>query len=571
MQQTRGRPSKGAKPSYVFPHWVRGLALGAVAAIFLSFARYDLEGFIRATVLLALYVLVLAAVADVIWHVWTCRKPAAVAALSGSRETVPCYDASVRMWVTAGALALAGTATTFHGGAAMGVLRAWAQLHRWAPPEIVLRVVPAAVPVHQPFHLTVLVDKSVASRYRCEWQGLVAEWSTETSCDVEYTAPPHFVAPDWPSRRVPVSARVFDGDRLLGATPGETITISYAPMVELLSDKSRIIQGQKAQYTVRVDGHPTAPEDKCRWTVEGEFASSERCTFTYSGRELAVSPSASVHVAVEVENLSNHTVGKATTTLTVDQPQRYVVYVVETSRRMAQQASTGILLEEVKTDLIEGFSNADLGKGYLGITTFGGGGSHLACFQNIQVPYPLQPLRLNEVKSVLYLLQPGVPDAPLASALIKGLDLFRPLASRAAEHASFALVSVAAGLDTCAGPKPEDALKPLDAVMDAVRNTTALLNGHLLTVTIGIGVSEQDRQQWDSLAKYTPTQSPYVIIPAPNVVTLELAVRAAVQLGSRDYETRLAGCGDLVRILRTRNLDAGAGQVERYCRTLAAP
>jgi hypothetical protein len=571
VQQTRGRPSKGAGPSSLFPHWARGLALGAIAAVLLNFARDDLEGFVRATVLLALYVLVLAAVADVIWHVWTCRKPAPVAALSGSRETVSCYDAPVSTWVTAGALALAAAATTLHGGAAMGVLRAWAQLHRWAPPEIALRVVPDVVPAHQPFHLTVLVDNSVASRYRCEWQGVVAEWSTETSCDVEQTAPPHFVQPDWPNRRVPVSARVFDGDRLLGTTTGETITISYAPMVELISDKTRIIQGQKAQFTVRVDGHPVGPESRCRWTVGGAFASSERCTFTYSSKEFTSSPSASINVAVEVENFSNHTVGKATAVLTVDQPPRYMLYVLDTSRRMAQQTPTGVLLEEVKTRLIEGLSNADFGKGHLGIATFGADGPRPACFENVQVPYPLQPLKLNEAKSVLYLLQPGAPDAPLASALIKGLGFFRPLAPRTAEHASFALVSVASGLDTCAGPKSQDALKPLGAVMEAVRNTTALLNGRLLTVTIGIGASDHDRQQWESLARSIPTQSPYVIIPAPNVVTLDLAVRAAVQLGSRDYETRLAGCADLVRILRTRNLDAGAAQVERYCRALAAP
>lgn len=571
VQQTRGRPSKGTRPSYLFPHWVRGLALGATAAVLLNFAHYDLVGFARATVLLALYVLVLAAAADVIWHVWTARKPAPVAALAGSHETVPVYDAAVRLRVTAGAVALAAAATAFHGSAAMGVLRAWGQLHRWAPPEIALRIVPTAVPADQPFHLTVLVDKHVATGYRCEWHGLVAEWSTLTSCDVEQKAPPHFVEPDWPNRRVPVVARVFDGDRLLGTTPNETLTVTYAPMVELISDKTRIIQGQKAVFAVRVDGHPPGAQDKCRWTVEGEFASSQHCTFTYTGKELPVSPSTGVQVAVEVENLSNHTVAKANASLTVDQPQRYVLYVVETSRRMAQQSATGILLEEVKTDLVDGLSNADLGKGYLGIATFGGDGSRPACFQNVQVPYPLQPLRLNEVKSILYLLQPGAPDAPLASALIKGLGLLQPLASHAAEHASFALVNVAAGPDTCAGPSPEAAVKPLGALLDAVRNTTTSLKGHLLTVTIGIGTSDQDRQQWESLAKYTPTQAPYVIIPAPNVVTLDLAIRAAIQLGSRDYETRLAGCGDLVRILRTHNLQAGAAHVERYCQTLAAP
>ena len=555
----------------MFPHWVRGLALGAAAAILLNFAHYDLAGFARATVLLALYVLVLAAAADVIWHIWTARKPAPVAALAGSHETIPVYDAAVRLRVTAGAVTLAAAATAFHGAAAMGVLRAWGQLHRWAPPEIALRVTPAAVPAHQPFHLTVLVDKRAATGYRCEWQGLVAEWSAGTSCEVEQKAPPHFVEPDWPNRRVPVGARVFDGDRLLGTTPNETITVTYAPMLELISDRTRIIQGQKALFAVRVDGHPPGAKDKCRWTVEGEFASSEHCTFTYTGKELSGAPSTGVQVAVEVENLSNHTIAKANAALTVDQPQRYVQYVVETSRRMAQQSATGTLLEEVKADLVDGLSNADLGNGYLGIATFGGDGSRPACFQNVQLPYPLQPLKLNEAKGIFYLLQPGAPDAPLASALIKGLGLFRPLAPHAAEHASFALVSVAAGLDSCAGPSPEAAVKPLGALMDAVRNTTALLKGHLLTITIGIGTSDQDRQQWESLAKYTPTQSPYVIIPAPNVVTLDLAIRAAVQLGSRDYEARLAGCGDLVRILRTRNLQAGSTHVERYCQTLAAP
>ncbi len=555
----------------MFPHWVRGLALGATAAILLNFAHYDLAGFARAAVLLVLYVLVLAAAADVIWHVWTARKPAPVAALAGSHETVPVYDATVRLRVTAGAVALAAAATAFHGGAAMGVLRAWGQLHRWAPPEIALRVVPTAVPAHQPFHLTVLVDKRVATGYRCEWQGLVAEWSSETSCDVEQKAPPNFVEPDWPNRRVPLMARVFDGDRLLGATPNETITVTYEPMVEVIADKAHIIQGQKAVFTVRVDGHPPGAEDKCRWTVEGEFASSEHCTFAYTGRELSGAPSANVQVAVEVENLSNHTSAKADATLTVDQPQRYVLYVVETSRRMAQQSTTGILLEEVKTDLVDGFSNADLGKGYLGIATFGGDGSRPACFQNVQMPYPLQPLRLNEAKSILYLLQPGAADAPLASAVIKGLGLFQPLAPQAAEHASFALVSVAAGMDTCAGPGTEAGVKPLGALMDAIRNTTTLLKGHLLTITIGIGTSDQDRQQWERVARYAPTQAPYVVVPAPNVVTLDLAIRAAVQLGSRDYEARLSGCGDLVRILRTRSLQAGAAHVERYCQTLAAP
>jgi hypothetical protein len=555
---------------YVFPHWVRGLTLGVAAAILLHLARYDLGGFPGAIALLAMYVLVLAAAADVVWHVWTWRKPAPVAALSGSHETVPGYDATVRVRVTAGALALAAAATALHGVAAMGVLRAWAQLHRWAPPEIALRVVPSTVPAHQAFHLTVLVDKSAAAGYRCEWQGLVAEWSAGTSCDVQQTAPPRFVEPDWPNRRVPVSARVFDGDRLLGTTPSENITIAYAPMVELMSDKTRIIRGQKVEFEARVDGHAAGPNDKCRWTVEGEFASSERCTFTYTGKDLSGSPNASVQVSVEVENLSNHTVGKATTALAVDQPERYVLYVVETSRRMAQQTADGILLEELKTDLVEGLSNADLGKGHLGIATFGGDGSRPACFQNIQIPYPLQPLKLNEAKSVIYLLQPGAPDAPLASALIKGLGLFQPLAPRVAEHASFALVSVAAGLDTCGGPRPGDAIQPLGAVIDAVRNTSALLKGHLLTITIGIGAGP-DRRQWEVLARYVPTQAPYVIIPAPNMLALDTAVRAAVQLGSRDYEARLAGCGDLVRILRTRNLEAGAGQVERYCRTLAAP
>ena len=548
---------------------MRGLALGVGAAILLHFARYDLGGFLGATVLLAMYILVLAAAADVIWHVWTWRKPAPVAALSGSHETVPGYDAPVRLRVTASAVVLAAAATALHGVAAMGVLRAWAQLHRWAPPEIALRVVPSTVPAHQAFHLTVLIDKSAAAGYRCEWQGLVAEWSVGTSCDVQQTAPSHFVEPDWPNRRVPVSARVFDGDRLLGTTPSENVTITYAPMVELVSDKTRIIKGQKVDFAVRVDGHPPGPDDKCRWTVEGEFASSERCTFTYNGKDIAAAASAGIQVAVEVENLSNHSAGKATATLTVDQPQRYVLYVVETSRRMAQLTASGVLLEELKTDLVDGLSNADLGKSYLGIATFGGDTSHPACYQNMQVPYPLQPLQLNEAKSVLYLLQPGAPDAPLASALIKGLGLFRPLAPHAGEHASFALVSVAAGLDTCAGPKA-DPVQPLGAVMDVVRNTTALLKGHLLTITIGIGAG-QDRRQWETLARSVPTQAPYVIIPAPNVVTLDIAVRAAVQLGSRDYDARLSGCGDLVRILRTRDLEAGAAQVERYCRTLAAP
>jgi len=567
----RGRQTRNVRRPLVIPLWVRGLALGAAAALVLHVAAKDMGGFPRAVVLLSLYLLVLATAAELVWHVWTCRRAAPVAALSGGSETAPCYSERSRMWVSGAAVALAAATTTFHGGDALAVLRAWVQLHRWAPPNIALAITPSAVAAHQPFHIAVRVDNSVASRYRCEWQGPVAEWSTENSCDIQPSAPVHFVEPDWPTRRVPVAAKVFDGDRFLGVTPDGMVTISYAPAVELTADKTRIVQGQKAELSVRVDGHAPGPEDRCRWTVGGEFASSDRCTFTYTGKELPIAPSTIVRVAVEVENPSNRSAGTAEAALVVDQPQHFVVYMVEASRRMAQQTPTGTVLDNVRNDLIDGLSNTDLGKQYFGVGTFGEDGSHPACYQNVQVPYPVQPLDLNEAKSVLYLLQPGAADAPVATALLKGLTLFRPYAQRAAQRASFALVSIAAGPDTCVGKRPEDALKALDAIMDGVRTMTARLGGRLLTLTIGIGASDQDRRQWVALAKFTPTESPYVIVPAPDIVTLDQTVRAAVQLGSHDYDVRLAACADLARILRTRNLDAGAGQVERYCRTLSAP
>jgi hypothetical protein len=567
----RGRQVRNASRPLIIPLWVRGLGLGVAAAALLHFSARDLAGFPRAAVLLALYLLVLAATADVIWHVWTSRKPAPVAALSGGSETVPYYSGRARMWVSGAAVALAAVTTTLHGADAMAVLRAWGQLHRWAPPDITLKVTPSAVAAHQPFHITVMVDNSAASAYRCEWQGPVGEWSTGNSCDIQRTAPLHFVEPDWPSRRIPVAAKVFDGDRLLGMTPGETVTISYAPMVEVTSDKTRIIQGQKAEFGVRVDGHAPGPDDRCRWTVEGEFASSQRCTFSYTGKDLTAAPSTLVRIAVEVENASNRTAGTAQATLVVDQPQHFVLYMVDTSRRMAQPTPSGTVLDEVKNALIDGLSNTDLGKGYLGVGTFGEDGSHPACYQNVQMPYPIQPLDLKEAKNVLYLLQPGAADAPVASALLKGLTSFRPYAHRAGRQASFALISVAAGLDTCAGPRPEDALRALNAIMDGVHKMTAELNDRLLTLTIGIGLSDQERRQWDILAKDTPTESPYVILPAPDVVTLDQSIRAAVQLGSQDYDARLSACTDLARILRTRTLDAGAGQVEHYCRKLSAP
>lgn len=567
----RGRQTKNVRPPLVLPLWVRGLALGAAAAVVLHFAARDMGGFPRAAVLLALYLLVLATAADLVWHVWTCRTAAPVAALSGGSETVPCYTERSRMWVSGAALALAAATTTLHGGDALAVLRAWVQLHRWAPPSIALTIMPLTVAAHQPFHVTVMVDNGVASRYRCEWQGPVAEWGTENSCDTERMAPLHFVEPDWPTRRVPVAAKVFDGDRLLGATPNQTITISYAPVVEIISDKARIIQGQKAEFSVRVDGRAPRADDRCRWTVGGEFASSDRCTFAFTGKDLPSAPSTIVRVAVEVENASIRSAGKAEASLVVDQPQHFIVYMVETSHRMARVTPTGTVLEDVKNDLIDGLSNIDPGRGYLGVGTFGEDQSHPVCYQNVQVPYPIQPLDLNEAKSVLYLLQPGAADAPVATAMLKGLALFRPYAARAAQHASFALVSIAAGLDTCAGARPENTLKALDAIMEGVRTLTARLGGRLLAITIGVGETDQDRRQWDALAKVTPTESPYVIVPAPDIVTLDQSVRAAVQLGSRDYDARLAGCGNLARLLRARNLEAGAGQVERYCRTLSAP
>jgi hypothetical protein len=567
-----GRSSGGARPTYVLPHWVRGLTLGTGAALLLGFAGRDMEGFPRASVLLALYLLVLATAADVIWHVWTCRKPSAVAALSGSRETVPCYSERLRLWVSSGAVGLAAATTALHGGDAMSVLRAWGELHRWAPPDIALRITPSAVSAHQPFHVTVTVDGGLAGRYRCEWQEPLGEWSSSAnSCEIQGRAPLHFVEPAWPTRLVAVAAKVFDGDRLLGITPAETLTVRYAPMVELLADRARIIQGQKAEFSVRIDGHAPGADDRCRWTVGGEFASSERCTLSYTGKELTSSPSTTVQVAVEVENTANRSTGTAHAALAVEQPPRYTVYLVDASRRMAQQTSTGTLLETVKNDLVDGLSNTDLGKDYLGVATFGEDGSHPLCSQNVQVPYPVQPVHLNEVKSVLYLLQPVAFDAPFFSALLKGLMLLRPYAEPAAQHASFALVSIAAGLDTCAGARPDDGLRALDAVLNGVRAMTRRLDGRLLTLTIGIGATDRDKRQWIALAKFAPTKSPFVILPTADIVTLHQALKAVAQLGSRDYDARLDACADLVRILRTRSLDAGAGQVERYCRTLSIP
>jgi len=569
--EMRGRQTKNVRRPLVIPLWVRGLVLGVVAAFVLHLAARDMAGFPRAAVLLALYLLVLATAADLVWHVWTCRMAAPVAALSGGSETVPCYTERSRVWVSTAAVVLAAATTTLHGGDALAVLRSWVQLHRWAPPDITLTITPLTVAAHQPFHITVRVDDGRASRYRCEWQGPVAEWAAETSCDVQRIAPLHFVEPDWPSRRVPVAAKVFDGDRLLGVTPNQTVTVSYAPVVELTSDKARIIQGQKAEFSVRVDGRVPRADDRCRWTVGGEFASSDRCTFAYTGKELPNAPRTIVRVAVEVENASTRSAGTAEASLVVDQPQRFIVYMLETSHRMAQSTPTGTVLEDVKNDLIDGLSNIDAGKGYLGVGTFGEDQSHPVCYQNVQVPYLIQPLDLGEAKSVLYLLQPGAADAPVATALLRGLALLRPYAPRAAQHATFALVSVAAGLDTCAGKRPEDALKAIEAIMDGVRTMTARLDGRLLVLTIGVGETDQDRRHWDALAKFTPTESPYVIVPAPDIVTLDQSVKAAVQLGSRDYDTRLGGCANLARLLRARNLEAGAGQVERYCRTLTSP
>ncbi len=530
-----------------------------------------MEGFPRAAVLLALYLLVLATAADVVWHVWTCRKPSPAAALSGTGETAPCYAEQLRMWVTAGTVVLASATTTLHGADAMSVLRAWGQLHRWAPPEIALKITPLAVTAHQPFHLTVLVDNSAASRYRCEWRGPVADWSGGSTCDIQQTAPLHFVEPDWPTRRIAVAAKVFDGDRMLGSTPEETVTIRYAPVVDLSIDKTHIIQGQKAEFVVRVDGRAPGPDDRCRWTVGGEFASSDRCTFTFTGKDLTSAPSTTVRIAVEVENQGTRSVGTAEVAVDVVQPQQHVVYLVEASHRMAQQTPTGTLLDDVKNDLVDGLTNTDLGKAYMGIATFGEDRSRPPCYANVRVPYPVQPLNLNEAKSVVYLLQPGATDAPLASALLKSLTLFRPYAQRVPQHASFALVSIAGGPDTCAGKRPEDALEALNAVMDGVRQMTTRLNGRLLTLTIGVAATDLDRRQWDVLAKVAPSESPYVIIPAPDAVTLAQAVRASVQLGSRDYDTRLAACANLVRILRSRSFDTGGAQVERYCRTLSTP
>jgi hypothetical protein len=569
--QMRSRSSGSARPPLAIPHWARGLALGVLAAVVLHVAATDMVGFPRAAVLLAFFLLVLATSADVVWHVWTCRKPAPAAALSGGSETVSCYAERLRMWVTAGTIVLASATTTLHGADAMSVLRAWGQLHRWAPPEIALRITPLTVNARQPFHVTVLVDNRVAGGYRCEWRGPVGEWSGATTCDILQVAPAHFVEPDWPTRRISVGARVFDGDHLLGSTSDETITITYAPMVELSVDKTRIIQGQKAEFRVQVDGRAPGPDDRCRWTVGGEFASSDRCTFTFTGKELTGSSSTAARIAVEVENKATHAIGTAEVAIDVDQPQSYVVYLVEASHRMAQQGPAGTILDDVKNDLVEGLSNTDLGKEYLGIATFGEDGSRPPCYANVQVPYPIQPLNLNEAKSVVYLLQPGATDAPLTSALLKGLTLFRPYAQRAAQHASFALVSIAAGPDTCAGRRPEDAIAPMNAVMDGVRQTTAQLRGRLLTLTIGVAVTDLDRHQWDVLAKFAPSESPYVIIPAPDIVTLDQAVRASVQLGSRDYDTRLSACATLARILRSRSFETGSAQVERFCRTMSTP
>jgi hypothetical protein len=269
--QARGRTSDKARQPLVIPQWLRGVALAFIATVLLEAASADFIGFPRAALLFALYVLVLAAAADTVWCVWTSRKAAAIAALTGTSETVPAYSEQVRMWVSGITLALAGGVTLLHGGEALAILRAWAQLHRWAPPQIAVKLIPPTIGAHQPFQATVTVDKRAADRYRCEWQGPIAEWAADSACDIRRTPPQHFVDPEWPTRRIVIGARVFDGDRLLGLAPNQTLTINYAPIIDLVADKARIIQGQRAEFQIRVDGHPPGPDDHCRWTVRGEL------------------------------------------------------------------------------------------------------------------------------------------------------------------------------------------------------------------------------------------------------------------------------------------------------------
>jgi hypothetical protein len=569
--QAPGQTSERTKPAVAVPHWLRGLALVCVAGVLLETVSRDLAGFPRAALLLALYVLVLAAAADVVWHVLTSRKPAPIAALTGTRATVPSYGAPVRMWVTGIALGIAGAVSLLHGADALSVLRAWAQLHRWAPPVIAARVLPATIDAHQTVHVTVTVDNRPATGYRCEWQGRVGEWTAGDACDLRATPPAHFVEPDWPSRRIAVSARVFDGDRFLGTTPRQTLTINYAPAITVIADRSRILQGQPAQFRVEVDGHPPGADDHCRWTVADQFVSSESCTFVYSGSDARTEPEAQVPVRVEVENVSNGTVGSADASLVVEQPQLYSLYLLDASKRMAGQTVTGTFLDDVKGDLVDAWSSTDLAGSRLGIATFGAAARAARCFNNVQVPYPLQRLDLNLAKSTVYLIQPGGPQAPFATAVLRALTLLRPSAAAAGAHAWFVLISIAGGQDTCAAASPETADQARQTLIDAVREAAARAGGRLLALTIGVGTSDAERRAWDDLARSAPAAAPYVVIPASTIPVLDQALRAAAALGGRDYAARVAACADLSRMLQNAGLDAGGARVDAYCRTLAAP
>ncbi len=347
--------------------------------------------------------------------------------------------------------------------------------------------------------------------------------------------------------------------RTLGSS--STTALARVP-IELTAAKGRIFAGQRSSLRATIDETLIGPDFSCSWDPrpQGDIAPDKTnpCRATYTARQVG-NGEAEIVVRLFV---NKREVARASNLITVVRPENHAVFVLDATARMESRLGDAVTAISARAEELNSQGAV------LGVLTFGqaDGDGTTGCDRREWV-LPLGPLQPTEVTAGAGSIELGTSElAPLLDAFEEAVDALIPFRSGASEWATYQVVVVTAGPDTCSLRGGATLWQSIGGYITEVGFASALDQSKALLLVAAVdptgdlaeGFRERDESQFG------------VVLDVRDTETLRRVVSLATQTISGDFSARAQACGDLLVIAKSQE-DPGAFWLDGFCRELENP
>lgn len=347
--------------------------------------------------------------------------------------------------------------------------------------------------------------------------------------------------------------------RTLGSS--STTALAQVP-IELTAAKGRIFAGQDSSLRATVDETLIAPDFSCSWDPrpQGDITPDETnsCRATYTARQVG-----NGEAEIVVRLFANkREVARASTQITVVRPENHAVFVLDATPRMESRLGDAVTAISARAEELNSQGAV------LGVLAFGqaGGDGTTECDRREWV-LPLGPLQPTDVTAGVGSIELGTSElAPLLDTFKEAVDALIPFRQGASEWATYQVVVVTAGPDTCSLRGGATLWQSIGGYITEVGLASALEESKALLLVAAVdptgdlaeGFRERDESQFG------------VVLDVRDTETLRLVVSLATQTVSGDFSARAQACEDLLLIARSQE-DPGAFWLDDFCGELENP